>query len=66
MSSRRSLKPRPPNSFPFEAACLECGRVYWGNYPLWIRVPPFRCLCGATVPTPADQPGYFEDWQRIG
>lgn len=59
-------KPPPPNSFHFQATCPACGRVYEGNYPRWIRVPPFRCLCGATVPVPDDQPGYYEDWLRFG
>lgn len=58
-------KPPPLNTFPFHATCPRCSATYRGNYPRWIRVPPFRCLCGATVPTPADQPGYFEDWYHL-
>jgi hypothetical protein len=56
----------PANTFYFEARCPGCLRWYWGNYPLWVRIPPFACICGETVPTPRAQPGYYEDWDQIG
>jgi hypothetical protein len=61
----KSKKPVPANTFYFEARCPACQRWYWGNYPLWVRIAPFPCICGEMVPTPRAQPGYFEDWDRI-
>jgi two-component system NtrC family sensor kinase len=32
--------------------CPQCGRTYEGNFPMWVQIGPFPCICGATVPAP--------------
>ena len=36
----------------FRASCGACGRVYEGNFPMWVRIGSFPCICGARVPAP--------------
>jgi len=36
----------------FRASCGVCGRVYEGNFPMWVRIGPFPCICGERVPAP--------------
>ncbi len=49
----------------YEADCSACGRHYEGNFPMWVRIGDFPCICGATVAAPAGQGGRndyrFED-----
>jgi len=36
----------------FQTACAACGRVYEGNFPMWVRIGAFPCICGERVPAP--------------
>ena len=49
---RRPRKPNPPHVKLFRAACGACGRVYEGNFPMWVQIGAFPCICGARVPAP--------------
>ncbi len=42
----------------YEADCELCGRHYEGNFPMWVRIPDFPCICGHTVKAPQSQGGY--------
>jgi hypothetical protein len=41
----------------YQTDCPVCGRHYEGNFPMWVRIGDFPCICGATVPAPATQGG---------
>jgi hypothetical protein len=36
----------------FRTNCEACGRVYEGNFPMWVSIGPFPCICGERVPAP--------------
>ena len=49
---QRPRKQNPPHVKLFRTSCAACGRVYEGNFPMWVRIGPFPCICGARVPAP--------------
>ncbi len=49
---RRPRKQNPPHVKLFHTRCPDCGRVYEGNFPMWVQIGPFPCICGARVPAP--------------
>lgn len=48
----RPKKPNPPHVKLFRTTCARCGRTYEGNFPVWVSIGAFPCICGATVPAP--------------
>ncbi len=51
----RLQKPRkqnPPHVKLFRASCAACDRHYEGNFPMWVQIGDFPCICGAIVPEP--------------
>lgn len=52
MKRRKRRKPNPPHVKRFLATCPACGRRYEGNFPMWVQIGRFPCICGATVPAP--------------
>jgi len=48
----RPRKQNPPHVKLFRASCSACQRTYEGNFPMWVRIGPFPCICGARVPAP--------------
>jgi hypothetical protein len=55
LASNRPARPRkqnPPHVKLFRTNCEACGRVYEGNFPMWVRIGAFPCICGARVPQP--------------
>jgi hypothetical protein len=44
----------------YEADCPVCERHYEGNFPMWVRIGDFPCICGATVPAPKTQGGAWD------
>ena len=44
----------------YESDCPVCGRHYEGNFPMWVRIGAFPCICGATVPAPVGQGGAYD------
>ncbi|MEX2159107.1 MAG: hypothetical protein WEB04_06850 [Dehalococcoidia bacterium] len=36
----------------FRTSCEACGRLYEGNFPMWVRIGAFPCICGARVAQP--------------
>jgi len=36
----------------FRTTCARCSRTYEGNFPVWVSIGAFPCICGATVPAP--------------
>lgn len=49
---RRPRKQNPPHVKLFRTSCSTCARVYEGNFPMWVRIGAFPCICGAAVPAP--------------
>ncbi len=45
-------KQNPPHVKLFTATCPQCDRHYEGNFPMWVEIDAFPCICGATVPPP--------------
>jgi hypothetical protein len=37
--------------------------VYEGNFPMWVRIGEFPCICGARVPAPLVLDDNGEPWQ---
>ncbi len=58
-------KSNEPHVKLYQSDCSACGRHYEGNFPMWVRLGDFPCICGAIVRAPAAQGGYndyrFED-----
>lgn len=52
MAYVRKPKQNPPHVKLFTATCPACGRHYEGNFPMWVRIGAFPCICGAIVPPP--------------
>lgn len=50
--SPRPRKQNPPHVKLFRTSCATCGRLYEGNFPMWVRIGAFPCICGARVPAP--------------
>jgi hypothetical protein len=44
----------------YQSDCAACGRHYEGNFPMYVRIGDFPCICGATVPAPAGQGGRWD------
>jgi len=66
LAADRSTRPRkqnPPHVKLFRAACPTCGRIYEGNFPMWVRIGAFPCICGARVPEPIVFENEPERWQ---
>ena len=53
-------KVNEPHVKLYQADCHTCGRHYEGNFPMWVRIGDFPCICGATVPAPLTQGGYYD------
>lgn len=47
----------------FRTGCASCSRVYEGNFPIWVRIGPFPCICGARVPAPLVLDDGGEAWR---
>lgn len=61
---RRPRKPKPPNPphvRRYRATCPACGRVYEGNFPMWVEIGDFPCICGARVPAPLVFPATYRE-----
>lgn len=50
--TKRPRKQNPPHVKLFRTSCDVCNRVYEGNFPMWVRIDDFSCICGAPVPAP--------------
>lgn len=61
MKRKTRAKPNPPHVKLFRTSCRECGRTYEGNFPMWVRIGPFPCICGAIVPAPLVLAGPLDD-----
>jgi hypothetical protein len=61
--NRRKTKPKilPPHVRNYRTTCPQCGRTYEGNFPMWVQIGPFPCICGATVPAPRNQAFPFDE-----
>ncbi len=59
----RPRKQNPPHVKLFRANCKDCSRVYEGNFPMWVRIGPFPCICGARVPAPIVLDNEGEPWE---
>ena len=59
----KEKKPLPPHVRNYRATCPTCGRTYEGNFPMWVRIGSFPCICGATVPAPRDPAVDWERWR---
>ena len=46
----------------FRASCATCDRVYEGNFPMWVNIGQFPCICGARVPAPLVLEDNGEPW----
>ncbi len=67
MVYRPKPKQNPPHVKLFTADCPDCRRHYEGNFPMWVHIGDFPCICGTTVPAPTvhmDGRGFDFDWQR--
>jgi hypothetical protein len=60
---KRPRKQNPPHVKLFRAGCATCGRVYEGNFPMWVRIGDFPCICGARVLAPLVLDDNGEPWQ---
>ncbi len=60
--SRRPRKQNPPHVKLFRASCATCDRLYEGNFPMWVRIGVFPCICGASVPAPLVLEDSGEPW----
>ena len=47
----------------FRASCAACDRVYEGNFPMWVHIGSFPCICGARVPEPLVLDDDVERWE---
>lgn len=49
----------------YRTSCGSCDRVYEGNFPMWVQIGPFPCICGRRVPAPLvlDNDGQPFEWQ---
>ena len=52
MTSPKPRKQNPPHVKLFRAACGSCDRVYEGNFPMWVQIGVFPCICGEQVQAP--------------
>jgi hypothetical protein len=48
----------------FRTSCAACGRVYEGNFPMWVQIGPFPCICGERVPAPLIFDNSGEPWEH--
>jgi len=53
-------KVNEPHVKLYEADCAVCGRHFEGNFPMWVRIGDFPCICGARVPAPLGQGGSYD------
>ena len=60
---KRPRKQNPPHVKLFRTSCAVCGRAYEGNFPMWVRIGAFPCICGAPVPAPLVLDESGEPWQ---
>jgi hypothetical protein len=44
----------------YQTDCPACARHYEGNFPMYVRIGDFPCICGATVPAPANPGGSWD------
>ena len=47
----------------FRSNCESCGRVYEGNFPMWVRIDTFPCICGVPVLAPMVFDNDGEPWE---
>jgi hypothetical protein len=45
-------KQNPPHVKLFHTTCPSCDRHYEGNFPMWVQIGNFPCICGKIVPAP--------------
>ena len=50
----KEKQPLPAHVRNYRSTCPTCGRTYEGNFPMWVQIGPFPCICGATSPAPND------------
>lgn len=60
---RRPRKQNPPHVKLFRTSCGACGRVYEGNFPMWVSIGAFPCICGERVPPPLVLDDGGEPWE---
>ncbi len=60
---KKRKEPLPPHVRHYRTTCPACGRTYYGNFPMWVQIGPFPCICGATVPAPKNQPSAWDEWR---
>ena len=52
MPGPKPRKQNPPHVKLFRTTCTFCDRNYEGNFPMWVQIGSFPCICGRTVPAP--------------
>ena len=60
----RPRKQNPPHVKLFRSSCAACSRVYEGNFPMWVQIGPFPCICGARAPAPLVFENDGEPWEE--
>ncbi|MGB2694671.1 MAG: hypothetical protein WBD55_05720 [Dehalococcoidia bacterium] len=61
---RPPRKQNPPHVKLFRASCGACGRVYEGNFPMWVQIGAFPCICGESVPAPLMFDDAGQPWEH--
>ena len=44
----------------YQTDCTVCGRHFEGNFPMYVRIGDFPCICGAMVPAPLNPGGSWD------
>jgi len=52
LATSKPRKQNPPHVKLFRAGCSACDRLYEGNFPMWVQIGDFSCICRKTVPAP--------------
>ena len=63
VTPKKRKKPLPPHVRPYRTTCAACGRTYYGNFPMWVQIGSFPCICGARVPAPLVLDDGGEHWE---